>query len=109
MAANGGATAASRSRNPFGPAMRACASEAPPEAAMVTPLHFAPSSGDGHEELLVDRSIETGRNGAAVVDERGGDGPIRQAGKIGAGAVDRVDDPDMRACEPRRIVGAFLR
>ena len=85
--------------------MRACASEAPPECGdrsrrcASRPCRRRPRRiprAPAHR----DRPQPGGR-----FDERGGDRPIRQAGNIGAGAVDRVDDPDIacvRAAPDRR-------
>ena len=66
-------------------------------------------TGRRREEFLGDWSVEASRDRPAILDKRGGNGPIRQAGQIGARAVDRIDDPDVTRGEPSRIVDAFLR
>ena len=77
---------------------------------------FAEVRGDGtvsaaaaEAALALLEVDELGEDRPAVFDQRHRDGPIRRTGDIGAGAVDRIDDPDTACRKPRRIVGAFFR
>ena len=106
---NGGMTAPSRSSRPRGPATRAPASSAPGGRRDRDAVACGAAIGAGGEELLGDRRVKAGHHRPAVGDQRCRHRPIRQARDIGAGAVDRIDDPDIAGGKPRRIVDAFFR
>src|SRR4051794_18071130 len=67
-----------------------------------------PATADGLVEQLVRRRVHDAEHWLAFDQERDRDRPVRMAGEEGAGAVDRVDDPDPAALYPRRIVGRLL-
>ena len=65
-------------------------------------------AGDRQKHFLGDRRIERGQPRAAAVDQRHRNGPVRKAGDIGAGAVDRIDDPGGRlGAQVRLVLGLF--
>ncbi len=62
----------------------------------------------GQEHLVRHRRINSGELRDAVLDQRHRDGPVGAAGNIGAGAVDRIDDPGERHAAVGQGLG-FLR
>ena len=52
-------------------------------------------ASDGKKELVADRRVKASRDRPAVLDQRGGHRPIRQARDIGARAVNWIDDTIM--------------
>src|SRR3569832_2648460 len=60
------------------------------------------------KELIACRRKYRAQHRLSVLDQRHADTPVLTAGKIGTGAVDRIDDPDQALAKARLAVGAFL-
>src|SRR5262249_42721668 len=69
----------------------------------------AAGPGARSEKLVERRRDDAGSDGPVPVDDRGGARPIRLSSDISAGAVDRIDHPDVARREPPAVLGAFLR
>ena len=69
----------------------------------------APCPRMAKKNSSLDRREHRRQHRRRVLDQRHADAPVLAAGKIAAGAVDRIDDPDQPLAETRFVVGAFFR
>jgi hypothetical protein len=93
----------------LGPATRA-----PVNARDAGPERRAPfAAGPAPEGRLVEQAqsgrIHDAEDGPSGREQPDRHRPVRDPGQEGAGAVDRIDDPDEVAGEPHGIVRGFLR
>jgi hypothetical protein len=56
------------------------------------------------EQLVAHRRVERSNQRPARAHQSRGDHPVRQSREIRAGAVDRIDDPNLRASQSHRVV-----
>ena len=99
----------SRCTSGFGPATREKSSSVPVAARTGLSLCVAPLAADGEEELVGGRRKHRRQHRRRARDQRHTDAPVLAAGEIGAGAVDRIDDPDQFLAEAAVVVDALFR
>ena len=99
----------SRCTSGFGPAMREKSSSVPAAACTGLSLRVAPCPRTAKKNSSLAGANTAASTGAASCDQRHAHAPVFAAGEIGAGAVDRIDDPDQLLAETRFVVDAFFR